>query len=155
MDLGEAAIRSVDWARFRTSEGKATQFGDVLVQLLRGRDAAEAEEVWRRIENVVFSQDMIFSAAEPTIDAMLAALVQDRPVHVKASVIDLLFHLLHGGSDEDPDLSRRCRERALRGTWLLVREAATGPEWVRDPVLEILDLVDHRQAEALRAWLVS
>jgi len=75
-------------------------------------------------------------------------------MHVKAPVVDLLFLLLNGGSEDDPDLSQRCRERALRGTWLLVREAATEPEWIRDAVLEVLGLVDPGQADDLRAWLV-
>src|SRR5260370_19035421 len=96
MDLGEATIRSVDWGRFQVSTGEATQFGDVLVRLVHSRDAAESKETWRFIENFVFSQDAIFNSAEPTIDAMLAALVEERPIYVKALVIDLLFLLLHG-----------------------------------------------------------
>ncbi len=155
MDIGEAAIQSVDWACFQISTGEASEFGNTLVGLLRSRDAAESEEIWRHIENFVFSQDTIFTAAEPTIDAMLAALVQDRPMHVKALIMDLLFLLLNGSSVDDRDLSRRCRERALRGTWLLVHEAVTGPAWIRQAVLEVLDLVDPGQADAVRAWLVS
>jgi hypothetical protein len=155
MDFGETAIRSVNWRRFQISTGEATQFGNVLVRLIRSHDAVESKEVWRYIENFVFSQDLIYSAAEPTIDVMLAVLVEERPMHVKALVLDLLFLLLHGASEEDPDLSRRCRERALRGTWLLVRQVVVGPEWVREPVLEILDLVDPGQADALRVWLAS
>jgi hypothetical protein len=154
MDIGEAVIRSVDWSRFQISTGEATQFGSTLIQLLRVRNAADYAEVWPNIENVVFSQDDIFSAAEPTIDALLAALVDDRP-EIEGVLIDLLFLLLHGGSVEDPDLARRCRDRALRGTWLLVRVAATGSEGLRRAVLEVLDLVDPRQADALRSWFAS
>ncbi|SRR6266699_239533 len=155
MDVGEAVIRSFDWSRFQISTGEATRFGDTLIRLLRISNTAEYEETWRDIENVVFCQDTIFSAAEPTIDAMLAALVDDRPAPIKSVVIDLLFLLLNGGSVEDPDLARRCRERAIRGVWLLVREAVSGSEGVRRAVLEVLDLVDSSQAYAVREWLAS
>lgn len=155
MDIGEAAIRSTEWSRFQISTGEATQFGDKLIRLLGSQNATECKEAWRYIENFVFSEDDIFSAAEPTIDAMLAALVDDRPGPIKSVVIDLLFLLLHGGSTDDPDLARRCRERALRGTWLLVREAVIGSEGTRRAVLEVLDLVDSAQADALRSWLAS
>jgi len=155
MDLGEATIRSLDWAQYRIKTGDASQFGDQLIRLLHSRDATESLEVWRNIENHVVSQDTIYDAAEPTVDSILAALVEERPDHVKAMIIDLLFLLLNGGSVEDPNLSGRCRARAMRGTWLLVREAANGPEWVRDAVLEVLELVDAGTAAALRAWLDS
>jgi len=155
MDVGEAVIRSFDWSRFQISTGEATRFGDTLIRLLRISNTAEYEETWRDIENVVFCQDTIFSAAEPTIDAMLAALVDDRPAPIKSVVIDLLFLLLNGGSVEDPDLARRCRERAIRGVWLLVREAVSGSEGVSRAVLEVLDLVDSSQAYAVREWLAS
>lgn len=155
MDIGEAVIRSVDWACFQISTGEASEFGNTLVGLLRSRDVAESKEIWRHIENFVFSQDTIFTAAEPTIDAMLGALVEDRPMHVKTLIMDLLFLLLNGSSVDDRDLSRRCRERALRGTWLLVREAVAGPAWIRPAVLEVLDLVDPPRADSLRSWLGS
>jgi hypothetical protein len=89
MDFAEAAIRSVNWRCFRISTGEATQFGAVLTRLIHSRDAAESKDTWRYIENSVFSQDMIYSAAEPTIDVMLAALVEERPLHVKALIVDL------------------------------------------------------------------
>src|ERR1700678_1869303 len=116
MDIGEVTVLSVNWSAFQLSTGAATEFGGTLIRLLRSRDTDECREAWRNIENFVFAQDTIFSAAEPTIDVVLAALVDDRPL-IKGMLIDLLFLLLHGGSVEDPDLPCRCRDRALRGMW--------------------------------------
>src|SRR5580700_4554130 len=111
MDFGEAVAQSVDWSAYELMTGESTQFGDTLVRFLRSRDAAECQEAWRQIENHVFTQDTIYSAAEPTIDVVLAALVSDRPL-IKGMLIDLLFLLLNGSSASDPDLAVRCRLRA-------------------------------------------
>jgi hypothetical protein len=86
---------------------------------------------------------------------MLAALVDDRSAEIKSALIDLLFLLFNGGLAEDPDLARRCRDRVLRGAWLLASVAVTGSEGVRQAVIEVLDLVDPGQADALRSWLAS
>jgi hypothetical protein len=154
-DLGEAVIRWVDWSRYRVSTGNARQFGGTLLRLLRAASPDESREVWNGIENSVFAQDTIFSAAEPAIDVVLAALVADRPRHVKVALVDLLFLVLNGHSDEDPGLHDRCHGRALRGLWLLAREAAGAEEPVRDAVLEAMDLIDPTQTEALRTWFAS
>jgi hypothetical protein len=154
MDVGEAVALSVDWSAYELMTGEATQFGDRLVRLLRSCDPAECQEAWRHIENHVFAQDTIYSAAEPTIDVLLAALVADKPL-IKGMLIDLLFLLLNGSSAADPDLAVRCRHRAQRGVWLLVRLAVTGSEGIREAIGEVLDLVDPVQADALRSWLAA
>jgi hypothetical protein len=137
-------------------QGDATQFGEALLQLIRSQDGHEAETIWRRgIDNVVFAQNGIYDAAVPAIDVMLAALVTDRPTHVKGFALELLFYILNGGSAEEPDLSRRCSERAIKGIWLLMGEAVNGPEWVLDAVLDIMDILDPTQADALRSWVNS
>jgi hypothetical protein len=61
---------------------------------------------------------------------------------VKSLLLDLLFHLLHGESVDDPLLSERCRARARRETWLLVAEAASREGPGREMVMEILEMVD-------------
>lgn len=152
-DLGEAAIRSTDWSRYRLSTGNAEQFGGTLLRLLRSGTPDETAVVWKSIENFVFAQDTIYSAAEPTVDVVLAALAGDRPGHVKVMLVDLLFLILHGRSSEDVGLHERCQRRAVRGMWLLAREAVTADEDGRDAVLDAMDLIDPVQTEALRRWL--
>ena len=156
MDICEKIISSVDWAQLHTMQGDATQFGEALLQLIRSQDSHEAKTIWEReIENVVFAQNGIYDAAVPTIDIMLAALVTDRPMYIRVFALELLFHILNGGSEDEPDLSRRCSERATKGIWLLIREAVRGPEWATDVVLEIMDDLDPAQADALRSWVNS
>jgi hypothetical protein len=151
--LSEATIRSVDWSRFRVAAGKATNFGQALSRLIVSSDAAETRSVWNGIENVVFAQDDIFSAAEATIDVVFAALVDGPSRHAKVALIDLLFLLLHGESPEDPSLRDRCHQRARRGLWLLTREAAAETETLRNSLLDVIELIDADQAEIARAWL--
>jgi hypothetical protein len=155
VDMGEALIRSVDWNRYRISTGRASDFGDRLLGLLHASTPDESRVAWQGIENFVFAQDTIFSAAEPTIDVILAALVNDRPSHVKITLIDLLFLILNGDSNEEPDLHRRCRASASRGIWLLAREASLSDGPIRDSILEAMELIDADRAEALRALLDS
>lgn len=155
VEFGIAAIRSIDWSRYRIITGGADRFGDALEGLLYASSPDQSRVAWTGIENVVFAQNTIFSAAEPTVDVVLATLVGDPPRHVRTTIIDLLFLILGGASDEDPDLHRRCRERAMRGIWLLVREAAHAEEPTRDAVLEAMELIDPTQAATLRMWLGS
>lgn len=154
-DLGEACIRWVDWSRYRISAGSAAQFGDTLLRLIRSGTPDESREAWKGIENSVFAQDTIFSAAEPTIDVIMAALAGNRPRHVKITLLDLMFLLLNGDSNEDHDLRERCHSRALRGIWLLAREAVGTEEPIHDAVFEVMDLIDSAQSEALRTWIAS
>jgi hypothetical protein len=152
-DLAEAAIHGIEWGRYRIVTGTADQFGDALLRLLHCNAPEESREAWKGIENFVFAQDAIYTAAEPTIDVILAALAGDRPKHVKVTLVDLLFLILNGRSDEDPQLHERCLKRALRGIWLLAREAAVAEEPVRDAILEAMDLIDPAQSRSLRVWL--
>jgi hypothetical protein len=142
MDVALVLLGAIDWSSFESHVGSAVGVGDALRQLLDAPDAGAAREAWWGLENVVFSQDDVFSAAEPTIDVLLAALAGRPPAHVKSLVLDLLFHLLHGESVDDPTLSERCRAKACRGTWLLVAEAASREGPGRETVVEILEMVD-------------
>ena len=142
MNVALTLIETIDWSRFESHVGSAAGVGDALRGLLGASDEAAARHAWRGLENVVFSQDDIFSAAEPTVDVLLAALATHPPAHVKSLALDLLFHLLHGVSVDDPGLSERCRARAGRGTWLLVAEATSRGPSGRATIVEILELVD-------------
>lgn len=142
MDVASALIDKIDWSGFASHTGSAAGVGDALKRLLGSPDAVAARDAWWGLENVVFAQDDIFSAAEPTIDVLFAALAGRPPAHVKSLLLDLLFHLLHGESVDDPLLPERCRERARRGTWLLAAEAASREGPSRETIVEILELVD-------------
>jgi hypothetical protein len=157
ISLAEIVTQRVDWSQYRIASGNAAQFGETLLLLIRCGDSNEARKIWTNIENFVFSQNTVFSAAEPAIDVILAALVEDCPRHVKIALVDLLFLLLNGRSDVDPGLYERCRERALRGVWLLTREAAAAAaaDPLRDAIIEVVDLIDSAQTDAVQGWLAS
>lgn len=142
MSMGESMIRAVDWSSHTVLSGTEDDLGSALAALLASEDPESAEATWWRIENVVFSQDTIYSAAEPTVDVVLAALADERPRFIRSWLLELLFFIMKGGSLEDPELPGRCRSRARRGLWLLAREATatSGPE--QDLVMRTIEYID-------------
>ncbi|HEX2347681.1 MAG TPA: hypothetical protein VHI51_04515 [Ktedonobacterales bacterium] len=124
--------------------------------MFRSTTDAEAEQVWwKSFENKVFAQNTIYGAAEATINVLLAALADERPQHVRGRILELLFFLLNGGSDDDPTLAERCREQARQGLWLLAQEARVASELDRDRVLDVIECIDLQRADFVRAALTS
>ena len=148
--LAEGLIRSVDWAEFELLTGPARGFGESLNAFVSPDATAARAELWQTMENHVFAQDDVFSAAEPTIRVLLAALAEPRPVDVRIAALDLLFHLVQAANFRRDDLGRRCMEAAAEGGWLLAREALTGGLATRDACLEVLDLCAPECARAVR-----
>ncbi len=131
--------------------GSAAHFGERLTEFLANDHSVSGQELWFSMENQVFAQDDIYSASEPTITVLLAALVEESPPGVRLGLIDLLFHLVNGASLGDDALARRCLDRAREGAWLLVREALHGSAVMRESCLEILDLCSPECAVIVRA----
>lgn len=144
-------IAAVDWAAYTESGGPALSVGAALTDLLVSVDLESASAAWNRIEEHVFSQGTIYSVAEPTVSVMLAALVDDQPYWRSGRIADLLFYILNGSSQEEPDLAARCLARAREGVWLLVRCALAEDGWGRDNLLETLELVDPVRAQLVRS----
>jgi hypothetical protein len=140
LEIAEVVIGSIDWPTYTLFDGSAAQFGERLAEFIANEDAARQEALWQNMENHVFAQDDIFSAAEPTIKVLMASLVDERPRHVRLSVLDLLFHLVQAASYRGDDLGQRCLDEARQGAWLLGREAMRGSEFVKDACLEVLDI---------------
>jgi hypothetical protein len=155
MRLAEQLIGVVNWSSYQLANTDAGELGSLLHRVLESRDYDEADQLWEdHIENEVFVQNTIFSSAEPTIDILLAALIDERPEHVRVQIIQLMFFLLNASSMDDSDLDRRCHERARMGLWLVLKEAKlSNVKFVRDYALEILQILDpERQVQAL-TWL--
>lgn len=148
--LAELVIKSVDWPEYGLATGRAHGFGERLAAFVSPRSTAAGSELWWTMENEVFAQDDIFSAAEPTIGVLLAALTTPRPFEVRNSVLDLLFHIVHAASMRDDDLGRRCMAAAAEGGWLLVREALVGGPGVRDSCIEVLEICAPDCARAVQ-----
>lgn len=155
MGFGESAIAAVNWQSLEIQGGTAGDLPAALLALFRSTTDDEAWQAWWRFENKVFSQNTIYGAAEATINVLMAALADDRPRLVKVWIIELLFFLLNGGSDDDPTLAERCRDQACLGLWLLAQEARMASELDRDRVLDVIECIDVQRADFVRAALAS
>ena len=157
MGYGERAIAAVNWQALEISGGRtADDLPAALLALFRSTTDAEAEQVWwKSFENKVFAQNTIYGAAEATINVLLAALADERPQHVRGRILELLFFLLNGGSDDDPTLAERCREQARQGLWLLAQEARVTSGEEREPVREVMEKIDPQRAKLVRDALTS
>lgn len=140
MKIAELIIDSIDWSAYALLDGPAIGFGETLAEFIANEDPANQHSLWARMENRVFAQDDIFSAAEPAIRVLVASLVDERPGHVRLGTLDLLFHLIQGASYRRDDLAQRCLDAARQGAWLLAREALHASEPTKDACLEILDI---------------
>jgi hypothetical protein len=151
--LAGALIDSVDWSSYLVLGGPATAIGPALRDLLSSSDVSESSVAWKQIEEQVFSQGTIYSAAEPTVSVMVAALTEEQPSWRNGRIVDLLFFIVRGASETDPTLQDRCRDRAREGLWLLARWALTHQGWERDNVLEVIEVIAPERAEMIRAAL--
>jgi hypothetical protein len=149
--LAGTLIESSDWSTYLEYGGPATEVGAALRALLSSSDVEEASAAWNEIEEHVFSQGTIYSAAEPTVSVMLAALTEEQPPWRSGRIIDLLFFIVRGVSTTDPGLQDRCRQRAREGLWLLARWALTHDGWARDNALEVIEVVAPDRVEMIRA----
>jgi hypothetical protein len=152
---GEDSVEAVNWRVLEVLRGSGEDLRDALLALFRSSTSSEAEWLWWRFENVVFSQDTIYGAAEVTVGVLLAALADERPHHVRCWIMELLFFLLKGGSLEDPSLPSRCRERAVPGLWLLAREARETHGRERELVIKVVESIEPAYAELVREGLAS
>lgn len=143
--LVRVVIDSVDWAGYEVA-GPPLELAARLVEFVSEDSLSERPRLWDSMENYVFLQDDIVSAAEPAISVLFAALVDGLPLAVKIPVLDLIFHLVHAASLRVDDLGRRCIDRATEGVWLLVGTASLGPAAVTDACVEILQILSPERA---------
>ena len=74
ISVAERMVEEVDWPSYRVAMGPATTLGAALHALISSGNVDESSAAWNEIEEHVFSQGTIYSAAEPTVSVMLAAL---------------------------------------------------------------------------------
>jgi hypothetical protein len=148
-------IEAVDWSTYDVAGGPATRLGTALRALLASSDIDEASAAWNEIEEGVFSQGTIYSAAEPTVSVVLAALTEDQPSWRSGRLLDLLFFLVSGTSVADSSLQARCRDRAREGYWLLARWALAHEGWARENALETIEVIAPDRIEWVRAAMAG
>lgn len=153
--IAERMLEEVDWASYRVATGPATMLGAALRGLLLSANVEDASTAWNEIEEHVFSQGTIYSAAEPTVSVVLAALIEDQPTWRSGRILDLLFFVVSGISATDLSLQDRCRDRAREGIWLLARWALTHEGWARDNALEVIEVIAPDRIELIRSAIAE
>jgi hypothetical protein len=146
MSLADLEIARLKWDELREMDGPATNVGQALSGLLSARTAAEAEAWYWKLENRVVVQGRLYEAAEYVVPVLIAALVDDRPRHVRFSLLDLLFQIVNGTTDPDEvdagnaDLAEKCRSRAREGIWLFYRDLMLG---FRDATIDLIRKLEN------------
>jgi hypothetical protein len=151
VEIAQRLIDTTEWSRYELMDGPASEFGNALSTFIADAPVDQWPARWATMENHVFSQDDIFSAAEPTLRVLLAALVDGVDASARRGILDLIFHIVHAASYRDDDLGARCVDEVAAASWLLVREAVRGDQNVAASCIEILDITSPEYAELVRA----
>lgn len=149
--IAQRLVDTTEWSRYELMDGPASDFGSALSAFIADAPVDQWPVLWATMENRVFSQGDIFSAAEPALRVLLAALVDGADASARLGILDLIFHIVHAASYRDDDLGARCVDEAAAASWLLVREAVTGDHNVAASCIEILDIASPEHAEVVRA----
>ena len=147
LNVADQVISTVDWSTYWLADGAAVGFGRRLMDFLTDSPSGDRRGLWETMENHVFSQDDIFSAAEPSISVLLASLIDQHSLATRIAVLDLLFHIVQAASYRNDDLGSRCMRSAATGAWLLVAQAIAGPRAVTEACIEILEIAAPQYAE--------
>lgn len=152
MSLARATIARVDWEQVQVLRGTGWDLANALQDFLCADSAERASELWWGLEGAAFAQNTIYGGAEPTVEAMVAAMADRPPTYLRHWIIEVLRFILSGDSEDDPALLGRCRERAQRGAWLLASEiGGSGQSDYIEAIMQVLELVDQEVAAAVQA----
>mgnify|MGYP007068388927 CR=1 FL=1 len=153
--IAEYEIARWPWERLREACGSAEQIPLALIEMLNSQTPEAADSAYWKLENHVVVQGQLFEAAEFVVSALMASLLEERPLHVRVSVLELLFQIVSGEPHEDEirlgniDLAKKCQAKALEGLWLLYHELLFG---LREAAQEILEVIEKEPAR-LRSFL--
>jgi hypothetical protein len=148
-NLVEIELRRHDWSSLPVLSWKDDRSGrtaDSLMGLLSAENDDDATRSYWKLENVVVVSGELFEAAPAVVSVLLAGLTTPLSTPAKRWVLELLFQLVAGESEQSaverghPDLGARCREAAREGLWLLYGHVG-GP--YDDEVRQILERIDR------------
>lgn len=133
----------IDWSKYEVIQGRADSVPLALEALLTST-IKEAEKYYWRIENHVVVQGRLFSAAEPTLQVLIASLLNARPRHIKIDVLELIFQIVVGAAAESANeeykkMQQRVQFRALEGLWVFYGELNGEHAKAVGEVLDVLD----------------
>jgi len=127
----------IEWESYDALDGSASHVGIAVRALLEANDVAAAESAYWELENRIVVQGTVYSAAVPVTSVLIASLLDETPMPVRISILDLFFHIITGVSaDPARDFVKDCSAHMTEGTWLIVREFVFGP---RDAARDVLD----------------
>jgi hypothetical protein len=157
--LAELELERWDWTRLRQAGGNAGHVPGAIRALLNSRSPEELDEPYWKLENHIVVQGRLYQAALPAVSVLIAALAcPERPDWVRIGLLDLLFQLVNGTSDESEvanglgDLAITCKQAARQGLWVLYRELLEGEQDAAKDVLEEIE-EDHDRLAAVLAAL--
>ena len=144
----QVECRSIEWSAFRSLEGSSEKLGDGLLALLNATEPETAEAAYWELENHVVAQGTVCEAAIPATSVLIAGLHGEMSTASTIKVLDLLYQILSGHSDEtrsdvDADIVSICEQRAREGLWGLIRGYLDEDHrHVRDAYGDVLELID-------------
>jgi len=150
--LVEVELQRTDWSGVREAAGPATAIPHAIRSLLIAATPEDVRPPYWELENHVVLQGQLFEAAADVVPVLLAALVDERPRHVRIAVLELLFQIVTGEPHVEEvergnaDLTETCRARAREGLWLLYRELVEGE---RDAARDVLQAVETDSARLM------
>ena len=148
--LAELEIARVEWNSLRELIGPADKIPAALLDLFRASTESAADAAYWRLENHVVVQGQLFQAAEPVVSVLLAALLDQSPLHIRSRILELLFQILSGHPDEsevaasNEGLAERCKSKAREGLWVLYREMREGEQDAARECIELIELDRER-----------
>lgn len=153
--ISELEIARLPWGRIREASGSAEQIPFALVEMLNATTPEAVNAAYWKLENHVVVQGQLFEVAEFVVSVLIAALLEEKPRHVRISILELLFQIVTGESHEyeirlgNADLHRKCRAKALEGLWVLYRELIFGE---REAAQEVIEAIETN-ADRLKSFL--
>ncbi|MEV7526390.1 hypothetical protein [Streptomyces sp. NPDC091371] len=133
-----------DWASLRCGCGNsAAHIPSSFTALLEARTLEET--IGYTLDGHLEREAMLFQVAPYATPVILAALAEDLPPFTRSHLLNILWYLVTGESDETeveaglPNLEMECRSAAGEGIWLIYNEAASGDS---ETALDILEFVD-------------
>lgn len=148
----EVELQRTDWSAVREATGSASGVPLAIRSLLAAPTPDEVRPPYWDLENHVVVQGQLFEAAAVVVPVLIAALLDDRPRHVRIAVLDLLFQIVSAEPHAEEiergnlDLTETCRARAREGLWLLYREFLVGE---RDAALDVIEAVETDSARLM------
>lgn len=138
-------LERYDWSRLRCGCGHGAGHLPVTFRkLLEARSPQEA--VGYRLDGHVEVQSMLFEAAVPAVQVILAALTEELAPFVRSHFLVTLLFAVSGESHSSEtaagrdSLEEECYEKARDGLWVLYREAVSGDT---ENALDILEIIEE------------